>query len=78
MGETSAEGILGYYVKNVAVLRGDVCLLNKGISAILPSFNSEKLKYVQSKACGYDKCEFSSTHEAVLMVENEGARKNEF
>jgi hypothetical protein len=80
MGEISAkgEGILGGYVENEAVLHENMCLSIRGIFAFLPSLNSDKLKYVQSEACDYDKCKFSTTHGAALIVQSEGARINEF
>ena len=80
MGEISAqgEGILGGYVENEAVLHEDTCLSIRGVFAFLRSLDSDKLKYVQSEACVYDKCEFSTTHRETLMVQSEGARINEF
>jgi len=69
MGEISAkgEGILGGYVQNEAVLHEDTCLSIGGIFAFLRSIDSDKLKYVQSEACAYNKCNFSTTHRAALM-----------
>jgi len=80
MGEISAkgEGILGGYVENEAVLHEDTCLSIRGIFAFLCSLVSDKLKYVQSEACAYNKCKFSTTHGAALMVQSKGARINEF
>ena len=80
MGEIGAEGesILGVYVENLVVLHADTCLLVKDTFSFLHSFNADKLKYVQGKALGYDKCKFGTPHGAALMVESKGTRKNEF
>jgi hypothetical protein len=80
MGDISAkgEGILGGYVENQVVLHANTCLSIKDYFKILSSFNSDKLKYFQGKAVGYDKCKFSTAQGAALMFESKGARKNEF
>jgi hypothetical protein len=80
MGEIRAkgEGILGGYVGNEAVLHKDTCLSIRRISTFLCGPDSDKFKYIQSEACSYDKCKFSTTQRAALMVQNEGARINEF
>jgi hypothetical protein len=80
MGEISAkgEGILGDYVENEVVLPADTCLSFEYNFGFLYSNFADKFKYFQGKAVVYNKCIFSHTHGAPLMVDSKGARKNEF
>ena len=80
MGEISAkgEGILGDYVENEVVLPADTCRSYRYIFGFLCSHEVDNFKYFQDKAVVYNKCIFSHTRGASLMVESLGARKNEF
>jgi hypothetical protein len=72
MGEkrASGESILGNFAKKeVCCVKDDHLSIMENI-AYLHSFCADKLKYVHSKAFGYNKCEFSSTLEAALMIES--------
>ncbi|MCL4430349.1 MAG: hypothetical protein M1167_06310 [Chloroflexi bacterium] len=78
MGEKNAkeESILGELVKKEARFVKDICLSNVRNFTHLHSFSADTLKYVHSKAFGYDKCSFSPTRVAVLTVKSEnGERK---
>lgn len=70
MGEKNAKGesILGGFHEKGADLVKDICLSNTINFAHLHSFNADNLKYVHSKALRYDKCNFSPTLEAALIV----------
>jgi hypothetical protein len=77
MGEIRVvvEGILGNFDKKEDNLVEDKCLSTVKNFSYMNTFDVDKLKYVHGKAFGYNKCKFSSTLEAALMVKTMNGEK---
>ena len=81
MGENKAivESILGSFAKKEVNLVEDKRLSIVKNFSYMNTFGADKLKYVHGKAFGYNKCKFSSTLEAALMVKTmNGEKKHGF
>ena len=72
MGEkrASAECILGGFAGEEACCVKDDHLSITQNTAYLHNFYADKLKYVHSEPFGCNKCKFSSTLEAALMIKS--------
>jgi hypothetical protein len=70
MGDTRAIGqsVLGYFTeKAVSVIKDDHMPFPE-FTVCLRSFQLDKLKYVQGKAFGYNKCKLSLIREEALTI----------
>jgi hypothetical protein len=78
MGEnrTSGEGILGGFVWKEVRYEGDDYLSIMQNIARLCSFDSDKLKCVQSRFLGYNKSKFNFNLEKGLMAKKLNGEKN--
>ena len=72
MGENRASGesIIGDFIREEACCVKDDHLSITQNTAYLHSFYADKFKYVHRKPLGYNRCKFSSTLEAALMVKS--------
>jgi hypothetical protein len=77
MGEkrASGEGMLVGFIGEEAFCVGDAHLLTTQNTVNLQSFYADNLKYFQSKPFGYNKCKFSLTLEAALMIKSTNGEK---